>query len=148
MPRSRGEFIARPASSAALTVDSVFEQLPDGLTNTATRLTTGTRPREFKSLCRQLGAEEVDTRQIAARPREAREETKPDGVFANQKNDGDRRGRSLRNPITGIVGCCARAATGHAAATPVPKSVMNSRRRIWHLVGGLSAMPAPSALGT
>ena len=32
-----------------------------------------------------------------------------------------------RNPITGIVGCCARAANGQAAAVP-PISVMNSRR--------------------
>jgi hypothetical protein len=31
-----------------------------------------------------------------------------------------------RNPITGIVGCCARAASGHAAA--LPSSVMNWRR--------------------
>jgi hypothetical protein len=31
-----------------------------------------------------------------------------------------------RYPITGIVGCCARAASGHAAAPP--SSVMNSRR--------------------
>jgi DNA replication protein DnaC len=30
------------------------------------------------------------------------------------------------NPITGIPGCCARAATGHAAAPP--SNVMNSRR--------------------
>ena len=35
--------------------------------------------------------------------------------------------RLLRNPITGIAGCCARAASGHAAAAP-PSSVMNSRR--------------------
>src|SRR6266545_6265288 len=35
-----------------------------------------------------------------------------------------------RNPITGIVGCCARAASGHVAAVP-PSSVMNSRRLIW-----------------
>ena len=33
---------------------------------------------------------------------------------------------ALRNPITGIAGCCARAASGHAAAPP--SSVMNSRR--------------------
>src|SRR5262245_47867095 len=33
----------------------------------------------------------------------------------------------LRNPITGIVACCARAASGHATAAP-PSSVMNSRR--------------------
>src|SRR5215831_14972878 len=32
----------------------------------------------------------------------------------------------LRNPITGIVPCCARAASGHTAATP-PSSEMNSR---------------------
>jgi len=32
-----------------------------------------------------------------------------------------------RNPITGIAGCCARAASGHPA-TPPPTSVMNSRR--------------------
>ena len=31
-----------------------------------------------------------------------------------------------RNPITGIVGCCARAGSGHAAAPP--SSVMNRRR--------------------
>ena len=31
-----------------------------------------------------------------------------------------------RNPITGIAGCCARAASGNAAAAP-PSSVMNSR---------------------
>ena len=34
-----------------------------------------------------------------------------------------------RYPITGIAGCCARAASGHAAAAP-PRSVMNSRRFI------------------
>ena len=31
-----------------------------------------------------------------------------------------------RNPITGIVACCARAASGHTVAPPM--SVMNSRR--------------------
>jgi len=29
-----------------------------------------------------------------------------------------------RNPITGIANCCARTASGHAAAAP-PSSVMN-----------------------
>jgi hypothetical protein len=33
----------------------------------------------------------------------------------------------LRNPITGIAGCCARAASGHATAAPA-NSLMNSRR--------------------
>ena len=31
------------------------------------------------------------------------------------------------NPTIGIAGCCARAASGHAVATP-PRSVKNSRR--------------------
>jgi hypothetical protein len=34
-----------------------------------------------------------------------------------------------KNPITGIADCCARAASGHAAAKP-PESVKNSRRLI------------------
>ena len=34
----------------------------------------------------------------------------------------------VRNPITGIADCCARAASGHAA--PPPRRLMNSRRRI------------------
>ena len=34
--------------------------------------------------------------------------------------------RESRNPMIGIVGCCARAAAGHAAAAP--PSLMNSRR--------------------
>src|SRR5262249_40621389 len=38
-------------------------------------------------------------------------------------------GASRRKPITGIVGCCARAVSGHAAAA-LPRSVMNSRRLI------------------
>jgi hypothetical protein len=36
----------------------------------------------------------------------------------------------LRNPMTGIRACCARATSGHVAVAP-PSSVMNSRRRIW-----------------
>jgi hypothetical protein len=33
----------------------------------------------------------------------------------------------LSKPITSIAGCCARAASGYAAAAP-PSSVMKSRR--------------------
>jgi hypothetical protein len=36
---------------------------------------------------------------------------------------------AAHHPITGIVGCCARAASGHAAAAP-PRSEMISRRRM------------------
>lgn len=39
---------------------------------------------------------------------------------------------ALRNPITGIAGCRARAVSGHAAAAP-PSPAMNSRRRIGRL---------------
>ena len=39
---------------------------------------------------------------------------------------------ALRKPITGSAGCCARAASGHAAAAP-PSSVMNSRRLTWSI---------------
>src|SRR5262245_23623652 len=39
----------------------------------------------------------------------------------------------LRNPITGIAGCCARAASGHVAAAP-PSRPMNSRRFIFAVI--------------
>jgi hypothetical protein len=47
-------------------------------------------------------------------------------LFDHLVGDGEQPGRQ-RDPITGIVGCCARAANGHAAAAPL-RSVMNSRR--------------------
>ena len=37
----------------------------------------------------------------------------------------------IASAITGIVGCCARATTGHAAALPSP--AMNSRRPLEQL---------------
>ena len=171
------------------------------MTSTATRAARGHQlTQEFQPLRRQLTTEKIDACQVAARPSQAGDKTKLDRVFADQENDGDRRGcrlgrqrrgghrsrrsrrpggepdrppataidhiclppsgirssRSrprhsrfplgpgeihadgprivsgdvaLRNPITGIAGCCARAASGHAAAAP-PSSVMNSRRLI------------------
>src|SRR5262245_27229417 len=36
----------------------------------------------------------------------------------------------LKYPITGIAGCCARAASGHAAAAP-PSVAKNFRRAMW-----------------
>src|SRR5438128_6999610 len=44
-----------------------------------------------------------------------------------------------RKPITGIAGCCARTASGHAAAAP-PSSVMNLRR----LMQGMAVLPRRS----
>src|SRR5215472_5155057 len=49
------------------------------------------------------------------------------------------RGCHARSPMTGIAGCCARAASGHAAAAP-PSSVMNWRRF-------MSNMELPRAMG-
>src|SRR6266436_3712419 len=51
--------------------------------------------------------------------------------FRPCRNPGMTRPRSfcdrlLRNPIAGIIGCCARAARGHATAPPI--SDINSRR--------------------
>jgi len=34
------------------------------------------------------------------------------------------------NPTTGIAGCCARTASGHAIVAP-PSVAMNSRRPMW-----------------
>src|SRR5260370_42161456 len=48
-------------------------------------------------------------------------------------NDAD--GVLRRKPTTGIAGCCARAASGHALAAAPPSSVMNARRSFDDLVG-------------
>ena len=50
---------------------------------------------ELQPLCRQLATEKIDTCQVAARPGEAGDETKPDRVFADEEDDGDRRGCRL-----------------------------------------------------
>jgi hypothetical protein len=47
--------------------------------------------------------------------------------------------RLLTKPTSGIAGCCARAASGHAAAPP--SSVMNSRRFMSD--NGPSSSPVP-----
>ena len=59
--------------------------------------------------------------------RHSRLHSSPGGT--HRKVGADRPAQAGRNPITGIAGCCARAASGHAAAAP-PSSVMNSRRFI------------------
>jgi hypothetical protein len=43
----------------------------------------------------------------------------------------------MRNPITGIAGCRAPAASGHATAA-LPRSVMNSRRLMWDIAAVIS----------
>src|SRR5262249_22204321 len=45
--------------------------------------------------CLQLIGQQIDTGEIAARPREAADKTEPDRVFADQEYDGNSRGRRL-----------------------------------------------------
>ena len=40
---------------------------------------------QFQPFCRQLGSEKIDSRQVAARPGEARDQTQPDRVFARRR---------------------------------------------------------------
>jgi hypothetical protein len=51
-----------------------------------------------------------------------------------------------RNPIIGIAGCCARAASGHAAAPP--KSAINSRRLIMREFSSRVGLPSYFGLET
>ena len=78
-------------------VDSVFEELPGRIDKHGNARWPAAR--SSRRSCSRFVANSVlkryDTRQIAARPGETRDETELDRVFADQKNDGDRRGRSL-----------------------------------------------------
>ena len=58
----------------------------------------------------------------SAKPASFRPRRNPRDTSVNASGDW-----LLRKPITGIAGCCARAASGQAAAAP-PRSVMNARR--------------------
>src|SRR5262249_19408187 len=51
--------------------------------------------KKFQPLRRQLAAQKIDSRQVAARPSEAGDETKPDRVIASDEDDGERRGCRL-----------------------------------------------------
>src|SRR5262249_19241801 len=50
---------------------------------------------EFKPLCGQLTTEKIDPCQVAARPREARDQAQPDRVLGDDKDDGNCRGGGL-----------------------------------------------------
>jgi hypothetical protein len=50
---------------------------------------------EFQPLRHQLTTEKIDPCQVAARPGEAGDKTKPDRVFVDDEDDGDRRGCRL-----------------------------------------------------
>ena len=70
-----------------------------------------------------------DIRSRRSGPRQNRFRSGPAGIGSRELRIDVGWTQLLRNPITGIAGCCARAASGHAAAAP-PSSVMNSRRFI------------------
>src|SRR5499427_9206993 len=77
--------MACAADATSLNVDSAVVALA-GLTNTATRVAPGTNARRSSSrLCRQFRGEEIDAGQVAARPREAGDKTKPDRVFVDDE---------------------------------------------------------------
>ena len=63
-----------------------------------------------------------DIRSRRCGPRHSRLQPDLDGTHAIESRlaSGD---AGLRNPITGIAGCCARAASGHAATAAPPNSV-------------------------
>ena len=52
---------------------------------------------KFQPLCRQLLRVEIDPRQIAARPCEARDKAKPDWVFGDDEDAGNCRCCCLRH---------------------------------------------------
>ena len=69
---------------------------------------------EFQPLCYQLTRQEIDTRQVAARPSEARDKAKPNRVFGDENT-------------TGIVVVAALAA--NVAGTPIA-AIATTRWRI------------------
>ena len=50
---------------------------------------------QSQPLCRQLSTEKIDACRVPARPGEAGDKAKPDGIVADDKNDGDRSGYRL-----------------------------------------------------
>src|SRR5262249_18469054 len=77
-----------------------------GLTSTATRAACGTSTRRsFQPLSRQLGSENIDSRDVAARSREVCDEAKPCRVVPDEKDNGKRRcyslGRECRRRTSG-----------------------------------------------
>ena len=76
-----------------------------GLRSTATRAGCGHQlPQEFQPFCRQLRREKIDAGQVAVGPGEVRDQTKPDRVFGDHEDDGDRRGRLGRGLRCGPTG--------------------------------------------
>ena len=71
----------------------------------------------------ELSREEIDPRQVSARPAEARDETKLDRVFADAEDDWDRRGRSFAGKHSSVAGW--RGDNGHATT----REISHERRK-------------------
>jgi hypothetical protein len=69
---------------------------------------------EFHPFCRQFGSENIETRQIAAWPSDASDETEPDRVFGDAEDDGDCRCRGLGSERSS--GTCGRSNHGDLSA--------------------------------
>ena len=61
---------------------------------------------EIQPFCRQLSREHIDPCEVTAGPGEAGDKTKPDRVFADDEDDGDRRGCRLGRDRPSISRCC------------------------------------------
>ena len=78
---------------------------------------------QLQPLCRQLGIEKIDPCQVAARPGEAGDKTKPDRVFADDEDDGDRRGcrlgreRRSAPPVAAITATCRRTSSAASSGS-------------------------------
>ena len=78
--------IVRAALCTSRTVTSGVG--PVGLMSTASRVAPGTVRVETPNVSPPLRRQEIDAGQVATRPGEARDETKPDRVFGDEEDDG------------------------------------------------------------
>src|SRR5262245_5917210 len=89
-----------------------------GLTSTAIRAALGTRScSNCSRFVSNSLAKKIDPRQISARPGEAGDKTELDRVFADTKDDRDRRGRSFGHLSSVITR--GRGDNGHATTHEV-----------------------------
>src|SRR3954468_18531892 len=121
------------AEVAALAATAEFE--PPELTSTATgrRTRSAASPLNRSSL---PSAKRYSTETFLPSEKPASSNPFPNARTNGAESSAD---RVLRNPITGLADCCARAASGHAAAAPT--ILMNSRRCMHPLRKGFVLPP-------
>ena len=87
---------------------------------------------ELQPLCHQLGTEEIDTSEVAARSGEAGDETEPDRVFGGEEDDRNRGGRGLGRQ------CHSGAATCYDHGDRSARQISRQRRNSIKLILGPS----------